>query len=225
MSTRNRLEGALDGSLHLLDRQLVDLHGRLLGKADDVELGERDGDLVVVSLLTGPAALLPRLAGAHGEAALRGWQALRPSEPGRTWPWRVDVRDVDHVDSAIHLRLPREGAVRRDRPAEHRLGDLTGMEVHTPEGRWGRVLDARFRPRHSDGALALRSLVVGRGRPGALLGYDRRGDQGPALVRGVVRRLHRHSGLVWARDLRIDWHARVVHVDGAPTESPGHPFD
>ena len=223
-SPRNRLEGPLDGALHLLDRQLLDAAGRLLGKVDDVELAERPDGLVVASLLTGPAALLPRIGGGRSETVLHRWQALRPSEPGRTWPWRIEMSAVEHLDNAVHLRMPRDGAIRRDRPAEHRLSELTGMDVRTPEGRYGRVLDARFSP-DDRGTLLLTSLVVGRGRPGSLLGYDRRGDQGPAVVRGLVRRLHRHSALVAAETARIDWSVGIVSVEVSPADAPGHPFD
>ena len=46
-----------DAALHLLDRQLLDPDGELVGKVDDLELSEQDGDLVVSAILTGPAAL------------------------------------------------------------------------------------------------------------------------------------------------------------------------
>jgi len=32
----NKLEGTIDGALELLDRQLLDVEGRMLGKVDDV---------------------------------------------------------------------------------------------------------------------------------------------------------------------------------------------
>jgi hypothetical protein len=60
-----------------------------------------------------------------------------------------------------------------------------------------------------------RSLVVGRGRPGSFLGYERGGVMGPALVRTVVRRLHRHTGEL-AMDLveEIDWESSRVAARG-----------
>lgn len=219
---RSRMEGPVDGALHLLDRQIVDSEGRLLGKADDIELTERRGRLTVTALLTGPAALLPRLAGAHGDALLERWRALRPSEPDRTTPWRIDLSLVHRLDSAFHLSVERDEVLAKD-PVAHRLSRLTGMHVRGPGGRIGRVLDARFEP-DGRGDPVLSSLVVGRGRPGSLLGYDRRGDQGPALVRLVVRRLHRHSVLVPASSAEVDWEAGVVRVDHEPSDPPGHPF-
>lgn len=221
---QNRLSGRLDGALHLLDRQLVDSEDRLLGKADDVELTERDGALVLTGLLTGPAALLGRLGGGRTRSVLGLWRALRPSEPDRTRPWRLDIDLVDRLDSAIHLRVPRDGVLRRGGHDDvRRLSTLTGMDVITPEGRYGRVLDVRFGAR-PDGSLPVESFLVGHGRPGSLLGYDRRGDQGPALVRTVVRRLHRHSAIVPATDAEVDWDAAEVRLRVVPTESPGHPF-
>lgn len=224
-SPENRLSGRIDGALHLLDRQLVDSEDRLLGKADDVELSERDGALVLTGLLTGPAALLPRVSGGSTRRVLRAWRALRPSEPDRTKPWRIDIAQVDRLDSAIHLRVPRDGVIHRDGHDDaRRLSTLTDMDVITPDGRFGRVLDVRLAPRR-DGSLAVESFVVGHGRPGSLLGYDRRGDQGPALVRVVVRHLHRHSAIVRATDAEVDWDAGEVRVGAVPDEAPGHPFD
>ena len=50
-----------------------------------------------------------------------------------------------------------------------------------------------------------------------LLGYDRRGDMGPWLVRKIVRWMHRHSGLVPIEQVeQIDWEQGVVRVSGTP---------
>ena len=59
------------------------------------------------------------------------------------------------------------------------------------------------------------SLVVGRGRPGSLLGYDRGDFNGPALVKWAVTSLHRHSHLVPMESVRaVDWHSGRVEVSG-----------
>ncbi|WP_051551266.1 hypothetical protein [Nocardioides sp. URHA0020] len=217
----NRLEATIDGALHLLDRQLLDREGRMLGKVDDVELTQRGDDLVITGVLTGPAALAQRLGGRLGGAMTRTWGQLRVSEPDRTRPWRIDVEDIDRLDSALHLAVRREGVLRRDRDAL-RLGTLTGMDVLGPDGtRIGRVLDARFQADHH-GRLVLVSLIVGHGRPGSLLGYDRRGDIGPRLVRVVVRRLHRHTVIAGAADAEISWEARTVRLRSVPDRRPDH---
>jgi hypothetical protein len=223
----NRLSGKLDGALHLLDRQLLDCNGEMFGKADDLELTDTDHGLTVTAVLTGPAALLNRLGGRLGAALTQHYRRLRISEPHRDLPWRIDFAEVERLDSAIHFKVPREGALRRDR-VEHRFGELTGMDAFVTDGSgrvpFGSVLDARFRP-GPNGRLVLVSLIVGRGRPGSLLGYDRRRAQGPWLVGKVVRRLHRHTVLADATNAEIDWERRSVHLDPRPTEPPGHPFE
>jgi hypothetical protein len=57
-----------------------------------------------------------------------------------------------------------------------------------------------------------------------MLGYDRRSDQGPWLVRVVVRWLHRHTVIVGAEDADIDWDGAQVRLRARPTERPSHPF-
>ena len=219
----NRLEGRIDGALHLLDRQLVDCDGALLGKVDDVELTQVGERLAITAVLTGPAALLARLGGRTGGALVRKWAELKPAEPHRTRPWRIGMEDVERLDSALHLSVRRDGVLRRDHEG-HRLSRLTGMAVRGPEGeRIGRVLDARFEP-GADGSLVLCSLIVGPGRPGSLLGYDRRGDQGPWLVRTVVRRLHRHTVIVGAEAAEISWAESTIRLRERPSEAPDHAF-
>jgi sporulation protein YlmC with PRC-barrel domain len=220
----NRLDGAIDGALHLLDRQLLDCDGRFLGKVDDVELTEIDDELVITGVLTGAAALLDRLGGSLGRTLVERWGQMRLSEPDRTRPWRIGIEDVERLDSAVHLRVRRQGVLRRDRD-EHRLGRLTGLDALAPDGRRvGRVLDCRFEM-EDRGRLVMCALLVGHGRPGSLLGYDRRSDQGPWLVRTLVRRLHRHTVIIPARDAVIDWAAGTVRLRTRPTDRPGHPFE
>lgn len=103
---QNRLTGPIDGVLHLLDRQLIDVDGRLLGKVDDVELTLVDGRLAITAILTGPAALLDRFGGKLGRVLVERWGQMRVSEPDRTRPWRIDVEDVERLDSALHCRWP-----------------------------------------------------------------------------------------------------------------------
>lgn len=225
MSDVDRLTGPIDGVLHLLDRQLIDSEGAFLGKVDDVELsGYGREPVVVLGILTGPAALFDRFGGKLGTILVERWGQMRVSEPDRTRPWRIDIGDVDRLDSALHLSVRREGVLRRDQDADHRLGRLSGMGVLDPDGRRrGRVLDARFEP-DDDGRLVMCSLIVGHGRPGSLLGYDRRKERGPWLVKAAVRWLHRHTVIVAAEDADIDWAAATVHLRRTPTDPPGHPF-
>lgn len=219
----NRLGGSIDGALNLLDRQVLDSDGKMLGKVDDVELTAHEDGLVITALLTGPVALLHRLGGRLGDELVTKWEQLKEAEPHRTRPWRIEIERVHHLDSAVHLSVPREGVLRRDKEA-YRLGRLTGMDVLGPHGEHvGRVLDVRFAPAQND-RLVIRSLLVGRGRPGSLLGYDRHDKQGPWLIRAVVGRLHRHTGVVDIDAAQILWNRRQVQVTQLPQTEPGHPF-
>jgi sporulation protein YlmC with PRC-barrel domain len=217
----NRLTGELDGVLHLLDRQVVDVDGLAVCKVDDVELVETgSGDLVVTGLLAGAAALVPRFGGRLGRGALRQWHRLGIERADRTTPYRIDLDDVERLGSAVELRVGRAGVLAPQRPAEggltrRRLNELLQMRVHGASGRpLGHVTDVRIvrSGRPEEGApLVVTGLVVGRGHPGSFLGYDRSPDQGPWLVARVVRWLHRHSGLVGVAEVAgIDWEAERI---------------
>lgn len=57
------------------------------------------------------------------------------------------------------------------------------------------------------GAMAaprVRAVIVSRRHTGALLGYDRRDQQGPWLIRVLIRRLHRHLRIIAWEDLNLD---------------------
>jgi sporulation protein YlmC with PRC-barrel domain len=209
---RNKLAGELDGAFELLDRQLLDDEGRMLGKVDDVELTLTDEGLTVTAVLSGQVALLHRLGGRLGNELVAKYVLMRPSEKNRSRPWRIPMSEVARLDSALHLRVQRDETLRRDRET-FRLGTLTGMDVTEPGGRRvGRVLDARFAPAPS-GHLVLTGLVVGHGHAGSLLGYDRWKDMGPWLIRQVVGWLHRHTVVVGAEHAQILWNNDEVRLD------------
>lgn len=213
----NRLENPLDAVLHLLDRQLVDADGRLLGKVDEVELTEwpwPDGRLAVTALLAGPEVLVPRFGGGQDGALHRLWRALAPERSGRKKAWRIPLSHVEELTSEVRLRHSRDGLLEPegDPPAgarRHRLDDLLRLRVEGPGGeRLGRVLDVRLEPLRDapERTLEVTGLVVGRGRPGSLLGYDRGAATGPWLVAKVIGLLHRHSGrLDWGDVTGVDW--------------------
>lgn len=220
----NLLEGRLDLTLHLLDRQVVAEDGRLVCKVDDLEVVEEaDGTLVVTALLTGIPALVRRLGGRWGRGLQKAWEHLYPARADRDVPYRIDLALVDHVDSAVHLTVSRDEVLVRqpsdppdDGSTRHRLNDLLGAQVQSVDGtdRGQKVTDARAEPR--DGRLLITQLVIGKDRPGGLLGYDRK-QQGPALIRAIVRGLHRDSGIVGLTQVRaLDWEDGVVRVDGEP---------
>lgn len=107
-------EQVIDASYSLLDRQLVALDGRLVGKVDDLELTDpefgddeagdpRPGTPVIVAILSGPEALAPRLDGKVGALLFGTWRRLHPEENPR--PRRIPFEQVarlgDHVELAV----------------------------------------------------------------------------------------------------------------------------
>jgi len=200
------LTGELDAVLHLLDRQIIDVNGRMVGKVDDLAL---DSGLRVTALLTGTPALLGRLGGSLGGRVLRGWQMVGIEQADRNAAYRVDLSSVDRLDSAVHLRVSRDRLLHREVGPSLRLSQLLelaveGEGVHRGSG----VLDVRL------DELRVRSYVVGPGRPGGLLGYDRRADQGPWVVARVVRWLHRHAGVAPRDRAEADLEAGTLRVTG-----------
>ena len=200
-------DSEFDAALRLLDRQVIDVDGLMVCKVDDLELTRDEaGTWAVTAILAGPAALLPRFSGHLGQQLLELWRRLGVQQAGRTTPWRLDLDLVERVDHAVHLSVAREGLL-RPAPADpqqerHRLDHLLGAAVHREDELLGHVLDVRVALR--DGVPELRHLVVGRGRPGSLLGYDRSPHMGPAVLGRLVRWLHRHTGQVAVTDV-VDW--------------------
>jgi sporulation protein YlmC with PRC-barrel domain len=91
----------------LLDRQIVDLDGALVGKVDDVELAlDEDGTPYVVALLVGPLALGPRLGGFLGRFIAGLAELLHTGE--RPGPIRIAYDHVARVGSAVDLSIRRE---------------------------------------------------------------------------------------------------------------------
>jgi hypothetical protein len=82
-----------------------------------------------------------------------------------------------------------------------RASNLLGQPVlDSARSRIGYVTDLRC---VQDGPLRgamcaprIHAIVVSRRRVGSLLGYDRREQQGPWLIRLIVRRLHRHLQVI-----------------------------
>jgi sporulation protein YlmC with PRC-barrel domain len=93
--------------LELLDRQLVDRNGRLVGKVDDVELTE-DADALpcVNALLSGLGALAGHLGGDLGRA-LAALERRLAKEPERVSS-RIDFALVCELGSSILLAADRE---------------------------------------------------------------------------------------------------------------------
>jgi sporulation protein YlmC with PRC-barrel domain len=219
----NRLEAPwIDAALHLMDRQVVDSDGRMVCNVDDLEITEtQHGELAVTGLLAGPPALVPRLSGHLGTWLHDMWFALGRQYADRDVPLHLPLDVVESIGSDVALRVTRDGLLDRQPPAapgvrHRRMDDLLGMDVELDGRPAGEVLDVRVEPRHGEGRLPVRSLVVGPGRPGTLLGYDRGNVNGPWLVNAVVSALHRHTGeLVIEAVDRIDWDAGTVVGHGS----------
>ena len=99
-----------------------------------------------------------------------------------------------------------------------KASDLLGLDVFDADGRCpGVVTDLRSVQdgplRGSMQAPRISAVVVGRRHTGSMLGYDRRRQQGPWLIRVVVQRLHRHTILIpW--DAVADAVGRITLKDG-----------
>jgi len=206
------IEERFDAVLRLLDRQVIDSEDRLVCKVDDLELTESpDGTVAITALLCGAAALIPRFGGRLGDRLLEKWGQLGLQQRGRTRPGRLDLDLVDRVTSAVHLNVRRDGLITLQGAPERdlrrgRLSELLAMSVSGPAGNLGSVLDVRVVPERGteEERLVLSQLVVGRGRPGGYLGYDRHAEQGPLVINRLVRRIHRHSGLIPFAEVDID---------------------
>jgi hypothetical protein len=90
--------------------------------------------------------------------------------------------------------IPNEAAA--DPVGRVRLSRLLGADVLAADGRrLGFVSDLRLvqagPPRGLMATLLVEGIIVGGRHPGSLLGYERRPEQGPWLVRSIVRMLHR----------------------------------
>jgi sporulation protein YlmC with PRC-barrel domain len=91
-----------DLHLHLLDRQVRDPDGRLVGKVDDLELDfDETGMPYVSAILVGPRALGPRLGGRLGRwvSAIAG----RLADPDQQETPRIDFGQVTDIGSAITI--------------------------------------------------------------------------------------------------------------------------
>jgi sporulation protein YlmC with PRC-barrel domain len=107
----------LDAHLSLLDRQIVDPDGYMIGNVDDVELSyDEDGRLFAAAILVGPAALGPRIGGWLGRTIVR---LQRRWHRGQVGPYRIGFDQVGAIDSAVRLvtrpRVPGLEDLLRDR--------------------------------------------------------------------------------------------------------------
>jgi sporulation protein YlmC with PRC-barrel domain len=100
------------------------------------------------------------------------------------------------------------------------LNDLLGCDVLTDDGtKLGHVIDIRLKTAGRDQpvqVLPFDALIVSRRRTGSLFGYERRREQGPALLAYFFRKIHRDTRLVpWSGVAQWTPGDRVVLKPGA----------
>ncbi|MEU5526659.1 hypothetical protein ABZ744_06920 [Micromonospora chersina] len=89
----------------LLDRQIVDVDGRLVGRVDDIAFAvDEEGYPYVDCLLTGQGALGQRIGGRIGRLLVAVADRFTDDPP--VLPLRVPLSQVDRVESAVRLRCP-----------------------------------------------------------------------------------------------------------------------
>lgn len=93
----------LHARLHLLDRQVVSGRSRrMLCKADDVEFDvTAEGVTYVSALLSGPAALGPRMPGLLGRTITAVHRRLHPDRDPS--PNRVPAARITAIEAALHV--------------------------------------------------------------------------------------------------------------------------
>jgi len=90
----------------LLDKQIVDIDGRKVVRANDLRLDDVDGMLHLVAVDVGAAGLLRRLGIEHGYRVVA--RNLRLPTPERYIDWE-DVDPVESSVASVKLRVPHAG--------------------------------------------------------------------------------------------------------------------
>jgi sporulation protein YlmC with PRC-barrel domain len=98
----------VDAGLELLDRQMIDINGRMAGNVDDLELTfpPDGGAPSVTAILAGPGALARRIGGRIGDAIARIHERLQ--ESGIEGPARISFGAVTSVKSDVRLAVSRQ---------------------------------------------------------------------------------------------------------------------
>lgn len=98
----------VDAGLELLDRQMIDIEGRMAGNVDDLELAFPDGGgpPLVTAILAGPGALARRIGGRIGSTIAAIHERLQ--ERGIEGPARVSFGVVTSIGSDVRLSVSRQ---------------------------------------------------------------------------------------------------------------------
>jgi CBS domain-containing protein/sporulation protein YlmC with PRC-barrel domain len=89
----------------VLDRQIIDIHGRRVVRVNDLELAPADGSLRLMGVDVDGTSLLRRLGFERPVAAMA--RALRVELPHQTIDW-CDIDPVESGPSGVRLRVPAE---------------------------------------------------------------------------------------------------------------------
>jgi sporulation protein YlmC with PRC-barrel domain len=125
----------LDAGLQLLDRQIIDSDGRMAGKVDDLlaEFSDEPNTAPsVVSILSGPGALAPRIGGRLG-TWIAGVYGRIADEPH---PNEISFGVVKRIDNHVELILPRDelGIMGLEEWAWNKvISKIPGNEVSHPD--------------------------------------------------------------------------------------------
>jgi magnesium transporter len=93
----------------VLDRQIIDIHGRRVVRVNDLELLPSDGSLRLMGVDVDPTSLVRRLGFERPVQAVA--RALRVELPHQTIDW-CDIDPVESGQSGMRLRVPAEDLAR-----------------------------------------------------------------------------------------------------------------
>ncbi|MPZ72180.1 MAG: hypothetical protein GEU74_02950 [Nitriliruptorales bacterium] len=98
--------------LDLLDREILDVDGKPVGKVDDVEVSDPErGPPEIVALLMGPTAYGRRLGGRIGRWIEASGAKLAETDE----PIRIPMTSVAQIDVSIRLSVPLKSIERATR--------------------------------------------------------------------------------------------------------------
>jgi sporulation protein YlmC with PRC-barrel domain len=105
---REEVGRVVDAGLELLDRQMIDIDGRMAGNVDDLELTfpPESGPPSVTAILAGPGALSRRIGGRIGNTIANVHTRLQESDI--EGPARVSFGAVRSLASDVRLAVSRE---------------------------------------------------------------------------------------------------------------------
>lgn len=225
----------LDAGLELLDRQVVDVDGNLVGKVVDLAFREADdgGPRCSSRSCSARRHLVP---GSAADSAGGGRPALAgcPGDPTR-WLFRLSESSTSARPSGssyASTSCPTPNAWSAGcgttwspgcLEAAMRAADLLDVDVVDEQDRHlGKVRDLRLVSSGDGGPWRLEGLILGLSGIGYRLGYASGQVHGPAVLAALARLLCRRARyLPWTRV--AGWNGQQLIVCGAGSDLPGPP--